>query len=213
MLTSVGYTDERSSFMDYTKNQVLTVWGEVYIPEWSEIDGILSVAGKKIGIMAGDINAQNFRELVAKFNISSEFVAFPTYNDVFKAVADKKIDAGVAGITYGNANKSKYNLKQSGIVFNPLSLYFTVAKGKNKELLSTLDNYLAKWKIEDNSFLRQSEQKWLNDTATARVVVPSWLYIVLVGLVSIVLIAVAFIIILNRQVKKKVAIINQQQNK
>ncbi len=210
MLTSVGYTDDRSTFMDYTKNPILTVWGELYIPEWSDIDGILKVADKKIGIMTGDVNGKNFQDLISKFNINCQFVEFSSYNDVFKAVADRQVDAGVAGTTYGNSNKTKYGLKSSGVVFNPLSLYFTTAKGKNQDLILTLDKYLAGWKLDDNSFLRQMEQKWLNDSVNVRVVAPAWIYIALAVMSFILLVTFVFIVLLNRQVKRKVAIINQQ---
>lgn len=47
LLTSVGFTEERSQFMDYTKIPLLTVWGELYALSASDIDSILKVEGKK----------------------------------------------------------------------------------------------------------------------------------------------------------------------
>ncbi|MEI7620427.1 MAG: transporter substrate-binding domain-containing protein [Candidatus Falkowbacteria bacterium] len=178
MLTSVAYSEERSLFMDYHKNPILTVWGELYIPEWSEIDSILEVSDKTVGVMAGDINAKNFKDLVSQFNINCQFVEFSSYDDVFRAVEEKKVDAGIAGITFGNANKDKYNLKKSGVVFNPLDLYFATAKGRNQDLVSIFDKHLSNWKIEKNSFLAQSQEKWMNDSLNTTIISPTWLYLI-----------------------------------
>ena len=47
LLTSVGYTEERSIFMDYCRNPLLTVWGELYVIKSSDIKGILDIGSTK----------------------------------------------------------------------------------------------------------------------------------------------------------------------
>ncbi len=220
MLTSVARTEERTEFMDYTKNPIMTVWGELYVPEWSRVDSILQVSDKKVGIMTGDINAKNFQELVSKFNISCQFVEFPNYNDVFKAVSENKVDAGIAGITFGNANKNKYGLKSSGVVFNPLDLYFTTAKGKNQDLILVLDKYFSDWRIEKDSFLSQVKERWMNVSLNVdRPTPPVWPYIALGILGFITLVVIIFMILLSlrlksqsRQLKKINSLVSDKKN-
>lgn len=202
MLTSVAYTPERSKFMDYCENPVLTVWGELYVPRNSEIKGILEVADKKIGVMKGDINARNFKELTTAFNIMCHYIEYSDYQEVFHAVKSKLVDAGVAGITYGAANQTKFNLKPTGIVFNPLNLYFTVSKKADKELLSLLDEYVFAWKNDDDSVFTAASLKWLHNSVHQNGQIPDWLEQLLFLLVLILLLSFVFIILLRLQVSK-----------
>ncbi|HBM45367.1 MAG: PAS/PAC sensor hybrid histidine kinase [Parcubacteria group bacterium GW2011_GWF2_38_76] len=212
LLTSVGYTEERSLFMDYTQNPLLTVWGEVYAPKNSEIKGILEISNKKIGILSGDINAINFKNRLLSFNIDCLFVEFSSYDDVFKAISENKVDAGVAGITFGEANEEKYGLKSTGIVFNPLNLYFTTAKNKNQDILTVLDKYLLEWRNQEDSFLSRAKQKWLYGSVGAIVVIPLWVkeFLAILGIGF--LVAMVFIILLKSQIKKATDKILQRES-
>jgi len=203
LLTSVGYTEERALYMDYTKNPLLTVWGELYTPKASKITSILQVENKKVRILTGDINAKNFQDLVSKFEIHCEFVDFSTYDDVFKAVAEKKVDAGIAGITFGARNQSKYDLKSSGIVFNPLNIYFTTAKDKNPELINILDKYLLNWENQTNSDFVIAKQNWLGSPVTKIEVIPDWIKYTVILLGVITILAVFIIGILRFKIRRE----------
>ncbi|HRY62284.1 MAG TPA: transporter substrate-binding domain-containing protein [Candidatus Paceibacterota bacterium] len=201
LLTSVAYTEDRALIMEYTKNPLMTVWGDVYAPKNSDISGILELSGKKIGVLIGDINYKNFQDLLSRFGLESEFVEFSSYDDVFAAVADGEVDVGVAGITFGATNESKYGLKSTGIVFGPLNLYFTTAKDKNPELILTLDKYLSSWKKQDNSFLDQTKQKWFYGGLGTVIVLPDWIKQSLFALLILLSISFAFVFLLRKQVR------------
>jgi PAS domain S-box-containing protein len=202
MLTSVAYTTERSSYMDYCKNPLLTVWGELYSQKSSEIGGILELDGKKIGAMQGDINAKIFQDLISSFSIRCQIVEFLSYDDVFQAIASKKVDAGVAGVTFGSMKQRDYGLKATGVVFNPLNIYFTTAKGENGDLRILLDGYLDGWKREEYSFFSQARKKWFYGSVGSVAVVPTWLIVALLSLLAIALTAVGFIVLLKIRVDK-----------
>ncbi len=203
VLTSVAVTPERTAFMDYAKTPLLTVWGELYVPLTSEIDGIRAVQGKKIAVMKGDFNARHFIELVKKFNITCEFVEVPGFDDVFEAVASKSVDAGVVNSTFGVAKQKEFGLRSTGVVFNPFDIFFAVAKGKNSNLLMLLDTYLGTWKHQEDSPFNKARQKWSHAGNSTVQAIPRWLIasIALLGLLA--LFAFAFIIVLKRQVRSK----------
>ncbi|MFA6407595.1 MAG: PAS domain-containing protein [Candidatus Paceibacterota bacterium] len=213
LITSVGYTQERALFLSYAQNPVLTVWGELYALPSSKIDSILEVSNKTIGVLSGDINATNFRTLLSQFNITSQFIEFSTYDNVFKAIAEKKIDAGVAGITFGLANEMKYGLASTGIVFNPLNLYFAGTKDKNSDLLPLIDGYLNEWKQQESSPLSQAKLKWLHGRIESVPIIPSWIKNILILLGSILIIAFVFITILRVQIKKATYKIKEEEKK
>lgn len=87
LITSAAITPERQLFMDYCQTSALTVWGELYVPLESEIDGITQLEGKKIAIMKSDYNAIYFMNLIIKFGIKSIFVEVSSFEEVFKAIS------------------------------------------------------------------------------------------------------------------------------
>ncbi len=203
LLTSVAFTPERAEFLDYVKTPLLTVWGELYVPLASEIDGIRAVQGKKIAVMKGDFNARHFIELVKKFDITCEFVEVAGFDDVFEAVSKKTVDAGVVNSTFGVAKQKEYDLRSTGVVFNPFDIFFAVAKGKNKELLVLLDTYLDNWKHQNDSPFNKARQKWSYAGSGVVFSTPRWLVVSVAVLALFALFAFAFIVVLRRQVHSK----------
>ena len=212
VLTSVAFTPERAKFLDYASLPLQTVWGELYAPPASEIDGIGHVRGKKIAVMSGDFNGRYFIELVKKFAISCEFVEMQDFNAIFKAVAEKQVDAGVVNSTFGAAKQREYGLHSTGVVFNPFDIFFAVAKGKNQDLLALLDHYLSKWRQQTESPYTKARQKWSHGSAGAIQVIPRWLINSVVVLGGVVLIALTFIALLKRQIKRSTTDILQSKS-
>ncbi len=203
VLTSVAFTPERAEYMDYTATPLLTVWGELYAPLASEIDGIREVQGKKIAVMKGDFNARHFIDLMKKFDITCVIIELPGFDDVFKAVASKKVGAGVVNSSFGVAKQEEYGLRSTGVVFNPFDIFFTVAKGKNQSLLTLLENNLANWRHQADSPYNKARQKWSHSNNVPVQVIPSWLGYSIAILAMMTLVAVAFIVVLKRQVRRK----------
>ena len=210
LLTSVGFTEDRALFMDYTKTPLLTVWGELYALQSSKIHSILEISNKKVGVLKGDINAINFKDLISEFDILDDIIEFSSYDEVFRAVADKKVDVGVSGITFGAGNKDKYGLVSTGIVFNPINLYFTTTKAKNADLIIILDRYLSDWRNQQNSFFYQVEQKWLYGSISTVVITPNWVKGVLFIVGITILIFCILIFFLRFKIKKNTQKISKQ---
>jgi len=202
LLPGVAYTNERLQFMDYSNNPILTVWGELYALKSSEIKSIFDVSGKRIGVIKTDINAKNFLELTSQFHINCELVELAGYEDVFKAIKSKTVDAGVVGISYGASKQGEYGLRSTGVVFNPYDLYIATTKGKNQDLILIIDKYLGEWKNQDVSVLSTARQKWIYGSVGTVAVVPDWMINVFVFLAIMIAIAMIFIIILKLQVQK-----------
>jgi len=202
LLTSVAKTAERELYMDFTTTPLLTVWGELYVPLASELDGIRDIRGKKVAVMRGDFNAAHFSDLVKKFGISCTFVEMPGFDDVFKAVAAKEVDAGVVNSTFGVPKQKEYRLRSTGVVFNPFDIHFAVARDKNPEILALLDGYLETWRRQENSIYVSARQKWAHGTNEPVHAIPGWMIKAGFLLGGLVLAAGFFIFLLKRKVRK-----------
>lgn len=211
LLTSVAYTPERASYMDYTKNRLITVWGELYVLPESPIDGIREVAGKKIAVMKGDYNGQNFIDLARKFDISCQFVELADFEEVFQAIAAKKVDGGIVNSTFGLPKHRQYGLRSTGVVFNPFDIYLTVAKGKNQELLALMDRYLHDWRQQQDSVYGQARRAWSHGSSDTLRVLPAWLKHAIAVFSLLFVAATAFIVLLRQQVRKKTDQVQQRE--
>lgn len=211
VLTSVAYTDERSRFLDYSKTPLLTVWGELYVPLASEIDNISKMQGKTVAVMKNDFNGRRFIELAKKFGIRCRFVELPDFESVFQAVAEKRVDAGVTNNTFGVPKQRQYQLRSTGIVFNPFDIYFAVAKDQNSELLALFDSYLQRWRHEEGSVYLRARQRWDHGNLDRVQVIPRWLLILLGVLGLTALLATAFIMLLRIQVAQATEAIAERE--
>jgi PAS domain S-box-containing protein len=200
VLTSVAYTPERAKFLDYTNTPLLTVWGELYVPLASEIDNITKMQDKKVALMKHDFNGQSFIKLVNSFGITCEFVELEGFEEVFAAIAEKRVDAGVVNNTFGGPKHKEYQLRSTGVVFNPFDIYFAVAKNKNTDLLTLLDTYLTRWRHQEDSVYLKARQQWAHGTPEKVHVIPHWLLLCFALLGLLTLLATAFVILLRRQV-------------
>jgi PAS domain S-box-containing protein len=202
ILPGAGFLEERTAFADYGKSPVLTVWGELYAPKTSEINGILDISDKKIGVAKSDILTKNFRELIDKFGITCQFVEFGVYEDIFKAIDKGKVDAGIAEVTYGMLKQYEFGLKSTGVAFNPTKYFFISTKGKNQDVIKILDQYLDRWGHQEDSFLDQCKAKWLHGMVGTVIKMPAWLINSLIFLIISILISVTFIVMLKLRVER-----------
>lgn len=210
LLTNAAFTNERAAFMDYGKVPLLTVWSEVYVAGGSSIDSIMNVKGKKIALMKGDFNAANFKDLVEKFGISCTYVEVDNFEEVFKAIASGQVDAGVANNTFGAGKQREYGLQSSGIIFNPFDIFFASAKGKNSQILATLDKYLAEWRVSENSPYHQAREKWSHKSVSIMKVTPASVWRGVIFMMLTLCITIAFVIVLRIQVRRKTSLLKQE---
>jgi PAS domain S-box-containing protein len=213
LVTGIVFSQERAKVMDFGRTSLLTFWGELYVLQSSEINGLLSVKNKKIGVLKGDINAINFQKLTKQFALNCQFIEFANYEDVFKAVADKKVDAAVSGGTFGEARHREYSMKSTGVVFNPFDLYFAVPKGKNQNLLQLMDRHIHEGKRQGNSVFNNAKQKWLLGSLGTVAFVPDWLISALIILGVVFALALAFIILLNLRVKTATKAVQESEDR
>ena len=210
VVTNVAFNMERATFMDYGKVPLLTVWSELYVPVGSAIASIREVNGRKIGVMKGDFNGNNFRNLVEKLEIPCEIVEYGNFDEVFKAIFLKQVDGGVVNNTFGAAKQDEYEISSSGVVFNPFDIFFTVAKGQNQQILATLDKYLEEWRKDKNSPFHEARERWSHGTASTIHVMPPAVKHTLFIFILLLASAVAFLALLRIQVRRKTKELNEQ---
>lgn len=201
LMTSIAYTKERDKHMDFSSENVLMMWGQVYVKPDSDIQNILDLKGQKVAILKDGINGINFGKLCIGFDVNCQFVVADTYNKVFDLVAGGKVSAGVANNVHGDILAPEYGIRRTPILFNPFSLLFAVPDGKHPELLSAIDNRLADLKRVQNSFYYETLDHWFGGDAVRKFRTPRWVIHAIVIIGGLLLFFLIWIYVLNAQVK------------
>ena len=203
LLLSIAWLEERTAYLDYSKNPVMSLWSELYIPQKTVLNNIREVAGKKIAVMKGDSNGKEFKSLVSKFGIPCTVLEVAGFEEVFRAIESGSVDAGVVNNTFGAGRSRDFHLKVSGVIFNPFEVYFAVAKGQNRELLAVVDRYLSAWRADDRSVYHSSLNRWLHRSGSVVSVTPAWLMDSLLAFGVSGCLGIAFIVLLRRRVRSR----------
>jgi PAS domain S-box-containing protein len=201
ILGAIAYSQERKKGYDFTYENVLTNWGQIYVNKHSGIESILDLKGKKIAVLQNDVYFLNFRSLVKQFGINCRFIETFEYADVLKLIEIGKCDAGLVGYLYGHQFERDYDINKTSIILSPQKIHFAVPKGENKTIIVALDRHLRKLKKDKGSMYYQSINKWIGvDTKPVNI---GWLLGISGGTVLLLLIVLFLNQVLRAKVKKR----------
>jgi len=125
IISMMAYSDKRAEKYTYSLVPIISNWGLVYSRPDSNIPSLLELEGKRVGVMKNNIHDRAFRKLAKKFNLKIKIVELANFRDVMENIQTGKIDAGVANRLFGALNGSKYNLVETGIIFNPINIHYS----------------------------------------------------------------------------------------
>lgn len=202
MLTSVGFSIERTSYMDFSKEGFISSWSSIYLPKNSAIDNFLDLENKTIAVLVGDINGINLIKRCEQFEINCKFIYVKTYTQLFEKIANNEADAvvsnNIAGIWYAN----KFHIINSSIIFDPSLTLVSVPQGSSPYLLNLFDKYIHEWKANPKSTYYDIKSKWL--TLRANSGVSDQMLYTIFGLAFFGLLTLLTAMIFKYEVKKRI---------
>jgi len=203
LMESVAYSEKRAEIMDFTHESVMELWGQVFIRPEGGVHNVSDLTGRRVAIMHDDISGANFLTTARKFNVHCEILEFPTHGDVFTAVKEGAVDAGVAPQHFGLRHAKAYDLVPSTIQFSPFSIYFATKKGMHFDILTKIDRQLILWKQDKESFYYQRLNHWLGTQSLSSSVIPLWMLWSLAAIAVSVIVLLIMSMVLKSQVKKR----------
>ncbi|GMR01267.1 MAG: hypothetical protein BMS9Abin19_0635 [Gammaproteobacteria bacterium] len=198
LVSMMAYSKERDKKYTFSRNAIISNWGIVYSRPDSDIASLLDLDGKRVGVMKNNIHDRAFRELARKFDLNIEIVELANFRDVMQAIQSGKVDAGVANRLFGALNASKYNLVETGIIFNPVNIYYASLDPAVKVILDAIDQQLLVFKTDKDSVYFSAVHRWMNQSANTQSY--RWLIWVATGLFSVIILMVGLTLLLRRQV-------------
>jgi PAS domain S-box-containing protein len=178
LMMAVTYTPERAKVLDYSKESVIDVWGQVFVRPDSGIESAIDLEGLRVGIMKSDVHGLNFIKLTEAFGIECDLVEEDTHEALFQSVAEGKLEAAVVPSHYGLRKAQEYHLVGTAVQFSPAPIYFAAKKGLQSDVLLDADSLIASWKQDDTSFYYKRFNYWFGREFNWMQSVPLWLKIV-----------------------------------
>ena len=160
LLGGIAYSESRGRNFDYTFESIITNWGQMYLNKKSEIESIIDLKGKKVAVLQNDIFFNNLRKLVDQSGIKCRFIEAFEYEDVLELVEIGRCEAGLVNQIYGLQRERDYDIVKSSILLSPQKLYWAAPKGKNQELLYSLDRFLRELKNNQQSIYHEALANW-----------------------------------------------------
>ncbi len=211
MLVAIAYTPERSELFDFTEQTVINNWGVIYQTPKHDFTSIQDLQGKRIAMVTEVIHSKVFSQTMDLFNFRFEIVEAKDFEDVFSLLDQGKADAGIINRVVSIMKADNYNVKPTTIIFNPVQVRMAVPKGKNRELIHALDDYLAKAKADSKSYYYQAVNKWLKTEAVKTDY--RWIFFALTITSIIFMLAVGYIYLVRREVKRRTAALADSENR
>jgi PAS domain S-box-containing protein len=155
LAVAVAYTRERASRIAFSRVPVISTWAQVYVPDRSDIESLLDLEGRSLGIVTGDLYARDIERLIQELSLACDFVEFSRYDEILEALDKGWVDAGVMDRLYGLIHAGRHDVRSTAIVVAPVELRYAAARELGRPLVSLLDYHLARLKKDPRSEYHQ----------------------------------------------------------
>jgi len=201
LLGVIAYSKERSKYFDYTYENFITEWGQIYISKGKQIESILDLKDRKIAGLQNDMHFISLKNVTSQLGVKCRFIEAFEYQDVLGIVEAGKCDAGLVSHFYGIQYEGDYEIQKSPIIISPQKLYYAASKDKNSDLLLTLDRQVRKLKNDEHSIYYQSINKWFGGRTKS--VLPKWFKWIIACVVALLFLFLIISLLFRAQVKLK----------
>lgn len=201
LMPDVAYSIERDSVFDFHETPVLQSWSAVYTHPGTLINDFSQLDGMRVAVLNGSIQQTVFQQMMSGFGYEVTIVPATSWQQAFEMVSDGSADAAIANNFFGNYFYQQFGLVQTTIVFNPASLYYATAEGRNHDLLDAIDHHLNQWLSGQNSTYYTTLRHWSAPEPTFRV--PQYLFWVIGGILGLFLLTALMVYLLRQQVRAR----------
>ena len=211
IMPDVAFTEKRNKLYTFSKDPVLMSWARVYVNKKNtEIQSITDLKNKKIAALKGSANLEGvggLREIASGFNLNCTFLELDNYTEVFKAIEENRVDAGITNRNFGNKNARNFKIKKTPVLFHPINIKFAFPKNaESTPYFSKRINYhIKKLKQDENSIYYRLLEKYFEAEIAEKTVevFPMWLNTTLKSIAALFIFFILVIIVSRIQVKRK----------
>ncbi len=210
IMPDMGWTTDRSQIYAFSTETVLVSWARLYVPQGSSIQTILDLDGKKVAGLNGSLNfdgSEGIKALVGKFDIQSTFIGKKSYDEVFQALNNKEVDAGITNKDFGDLNEQKYNVVRTPVIIQPTSIQFAFTKdgALTPYLIETIDSDMKALKADSKSTYYKALDQYFGEKSVKTIIeiIPPWAITLLLSGAGIILFLLAVSVTARGEVNRQ----------
>lgn len=201
LLPAVGFTTERTTKYDFSKNPVYIDSGVLFTRPRFTLHTVHDLQGKRVAALKGSIFTTGFLDYISSFGIDCDIILTSDNRAVMQAITNGTADAGVCIYSLGNELAKEYAVSITAITFSPIALEFAVPKGTNADLLEGINRLMLPMLGDPESLYSRSFRTWTKSADTFKL--PTWFWAALAGLLGSGLVLVFWNHMLKIQVYQK----------
>ncbi|MGB7539990.1 MAG: PAS domain S-box protein [Anaerolineales bacterium] len=203
LMPDVAYSSERDLKYDFHVTPVLDSWSQIYANSSLQVSGFGDLAGKRVAVLQGSIQQTVFEQYMSGFGYTVTIVPTKSLEEAFQKTADGVADAAIANNFFGDYFYREFGLVKTPIVFDPATLFFATAQGRNPDLLAAIDRRLDAWIQEPNSPYYAILGRWILRAPTPVYRVPQYAYWIITIIGGLFALSVGMIFLLRSQVRAR----------
>jgi len=201
LMPDVAYSEIRNRQFDFNQLSVLASWLQIYSRKDVAIGTVSDLDGKTVAVLEGSIQQEILSKIHEQFDLSFNLDAQPDYHATIRQVMSGKADALIVSRFYGFSKQRERSLVSTPVILNPSALHFAAPKGRNGDLLHSVDKHLAAMMNDPSSVYYHSMIRWLHEEP--RMFVPRFVAWLIASITVILLLFFVLSMVLRWQVRKR----------
>lgn len=207
-----GVAENEVRRVTYAFHEVLVYpsWSTVFTRPKSGVRSMLDLQSRSVAVLEDSIQFALFEQMADAFNLPLTLVKVQSYDQGFAMVARGEADAVVTNRFFGRFNGAKYGLEDTSILFAPTKSFFAAPPKGREDLLAAIDLRLVDLKNDPDSEYYKSMRRWAGEDIES--VVPPWVMPTVIGACVALLLGLAWVYALRRQVAAKTSEIRRTRD-
>ncbi len=201
LLGSIVFTPERDLIYDFTYEFLFLDWGVVYQRRSGNIETVFDLENKTVAVLKDDIYSIKFKQLLHQFGVNVFYVDKNKYSDIFQAIEENKVEAGVSSHIAGFEIENDYDTERTQIFFAPVKLRIAAPKYEHSDIIHTLDTYFLSLKSDKTSIYHYALNRWFGSYTGN--LIPRWVFLFISVILALLVIIIIFSLVLKIQIRRK----------
>ncbi|MDD3045299.1 MAG: PAS domain S-box protein [Candidatus Delongbacteria bacterium] len=215
IMPDTGVTPEREIKYVFNEETVYLSWNRIYAWKGSEINTVLDLEGKKIAGLRNSFDLEGpegLKKLLKDFSINAYVIEMNSYEDIFTALKRNEIEAGIVDKDFGVLNETKYSVAKTPIILQPAKMQYAMEINSpySNDIIKRIDERIIEMKADKNSVYYKAFDHFFG-AGPYKFKIPGWLWTIIIGLCTIVVVIILANRYLRNEIKKKIGSLKESE--
>jgi len=154
--------DERLTFIDFSTIPILSGWSSFHYNKKYKIESIADLENKRVGLVKNDVNNEPFLEILFENKVTVQIKYYDEFSEMLPEIKNDSVVGGIFRSLLYEWQDPDNIVIPSIIKFQVSDNYIAVPKGRNQDIIYSIDSILNQWKSDENSKYYEILDKWIN---------------------------------------------------